>query len=186
MNNLGTDGTGIPYHPQPAPHAQTTFHELAGRSQSHGYTPTRPLDFPTPRPARSTCESSSIPPCHQRTEAHRRHSSCRIPTGRCAPSTDADIAKNPRSYLSWRKQRRVRSASNISLPSPLSSTAAAAKFSISIAGHDRGAESRPVVIHSLLATTAPAGCNIRLCHCLHGTGAARWGGSRRRRPSCRI
>mmetsp|Transcript_16506 Transcript_16506/g.26945 ORF Transcript_16506/g.26945 Transcript_16506/m.26945 type:complete len:476 (+) Transcript_16506:276-1703(+) len=48
MNNLGTDGTGIPYHPQPAPHAQTTFHELADRSQSHGYTPTRPLDFPTP------------------------------------------------------------------------------------------------------------------------------------------
>ncbi|KAL7543524.1 hypothetical protein ACHAXR_012814 [Thalassiosira sp. AJA248-18] len=48
MNNLGTDGTGIPYHPQPAPHAQTTFHELVGRSQSHGYTPTRPLDFPTP------------------------------------------------------------------------------------------------------------------------------------------
>mmetsp|Transcript_29150 Transcript_29150/g.61882 ORF Transcript_29150/g.61882 Transcript_29150/m.61882 type:complete len:471 (-) Transcript_29150:161-1573(-) len=49
MNNLGTDGTGIPYHPQPAPHAQTTFHELLGRSQSHGHTPTRPLDFPTPQ-----------------------------------------------------------------------------------------------------------------------------------------
>ncbi|KAL9182743.1 hypothetical protein ACHAXT_004022 [Thalassiosira profunda] len=48
MNNLGTDGTGIPYHPQPAQHAQTSFNELVNRSQSHGYTPTRPLDFPTP------------------------------------------------------------------------------------------------------------------------------------------
>ena len=47
-NNLGTDGTGIPYHPQPAPHAQLSFNELAGRSQTFGHTPTRPLDFPTP------------------------------------------------------------------------------------------------------------------------------------------
>lgn len=48
MNNIGTDGTGIPYIPQPASHAKTSFHELVGRSQSHGYTPTRPLDFPSP------------------------------------------------------------------------------------------------------------------------------------------
>mmetsp|Transcript_18849 Transcript_18849/g.39520 ORF Transcript_18849/g.39520 Transcript_18849/m.39520 type:complete len:462 (+) Transcript_18849:396-1781(+) len=48
MNNLGTNGTGIPFHPRPAPHAQTTFRELADRSQSHGHTPSRPLDFPTP------------------------------------------------------------------------------------------------------------------------------------------
>ena len=49
MNNLETDGTAIPYIPQPAQHAHTNFHELDGRSQSHGYTPTRPLDFPTPQ-----------------------------------------------------------------------------------------------------------------------------------------
>lgn len=48
MNNLGTDGTGVPYQPQPAPHAQTSFQELAERSQHHGYAPSRPLDFPTP------------------------------------------------------------------------------------------------------------------------------------------
>ena len=49
MDIIGTDGTGVQYHPQPAPHAQTTFHELADRSQSYGHTPTRPLDFPSPR-----------------------------------------------------------------------------------------------------------------------------------------
>jgi len=47
-NNIGTNGTGIPYNPQPASHAHTTFNELSGRSQTFGYTPTRPLDFPTP------------------------------------------------------------------------------------------------------------------------------------------
>ena len=48
MNNLGTDGTGIPYRPEPAEHAETTFHELANRSASHGHGPSRPLDFPAP------------------------------------------------------------------------------------------------------------------------------------------
>ena len=42
-------GTAIPYNPQPAPHAQTTFRELLDRSQHRGFTPTRPLDFPSPQ-----------------------------------------------------------------------------------------------------------------------------------------
>lgn len=48
MNNLGTNGTGLPYLPEPAPHAQTFFRELLAHSQSYGYTPTQPLDFPAP------------------------------------------------------------------------------------------------------------------------------------------
>ena len=43
-----TNGTAIPYNPQPAPHAQTTFRELLDRSHKFGHTPTRPLDFPSP------------------------------------------------------------------------------------------------------------------------------------------
>lgn len=47
-NGLGTDGTAFPYHPDPAPHAEMTFNELADLSENHGYHPTRPLDFPHP------------------------------------------------------------------------------------------------------------------------------------------
>ena len=52
VNSIGTNGTGVPYHPQPASHSQVSFNELAGRSQSFGYAPTRPLDFPTPQVSR--------------------------------------------------------------------------------------------------------------------------------------
>jgi hypothetical protein len=48
MNNLGTDGTAIPYHPQPGIHAEISYHELIDRSDDYGHQPTRPLDFPTP------------------------------------------------------------------------------------------------------------------------------------------
>lgn len=48
MNSTRKDGTAIPYNPQPAPHAKTTFRELLDRSSKHGFTPTRPLDFPSP------------------------------------------------------------------------------------------------------------------------------------------
>ena len=39
------------YYPQPASHAQVTYHELCSKSRSDplGHCPTRPLDFPSPR-----------------------------------------------------------------------------------------------------------------------------------------
>lgn len=48
MNNLGSDGTAIPYQPQPGQHAEITYTELIDRSEEYGHSPTRPLDFPTP------------------------------------------------------------------------------------------------------------------------------------------
>mmetsp|Transcript_20487 Transcript_20487/g.40883 ORF Transcript_20487/g.40883 Transcript_20487/m.40883 type:complete len:462 (-) Transcript_20487:374-1759(-) len=48
MNNLGTDGSAVPYHPQPGQHAEITYTELFDRSEEYGHNPTRPLDFPTP------------------------------------------------------------------------------------------------------------------------------------------
>ncbi|KAL7443754.1 hypothetical protein ACHAXM_009037 [Skeletonema potamos] len=48
MNNLGTDGSAIPYHPQPGQHAEITYTELRDQSEEYGHSPTRPLDFPTP------------------------------------------------------------------------------------------------------------------------------------------
>lgn len=48
MNNIGTDGTAIPYHPQPGSHAGITYNELIDRSEDYGHQPARPLDFPTP------------------------------------------------------------------------------------------------------------------------------------------
>ena len=48
MNNLGTDGSAVPYNPQPGDHAGITYNELKDRSEEYGQNPTRPLDFPTP------------------------------------------------------------------------------------------------------------------------------------------
>lgn len=48
MNNLGTNGSAIPYHPQPGHNAEITYTELTDRSEEYGHHPTRPLDFPTP------------------------------------------------------------------------------------------------------------------------------------------
>ncbi|KAL3777795.1 hypothetical protein HJC23_003568 [Cyclotella cryptica] len=48
MNNIGTDGSAVPYRPGPAHHAEITYHELLTLSETHGHSPTRPLDFPTP------------------------------------------------------------------------------------------------------------------------------------------
>lgn len=50
-NNNNSNDLVSPYYPQPASHAQTTYHELCNRSQSDplGHSPTRPLDFPSPR-----------------------------------------------------------------------------------------------------------------------------------------
>lgn len=48
MNNLNTDGTAIPYRPSPSHHAEISHTKLQSLSSTHGHTPTRPLDFPTP------------------------------------------------------------------------------------------------------------------------------------------
>lgn len=48
MNNLRTDGSAIPYNPQPGQHAEITYTELIDKSEEYGHNPTRPLDFPTP------------------------------------------------------------------------------------------------------------------------------------------
>ena len=50
-NNSSSNDSSQYYHPQPASHASTTYNELYNRSQSDpiGHSPTRPLDFPSPR-----------------------------------------------------------------------------------------------------------------------------------------